>query len=232
MVHVTPRRDARLLLLALLFVGGCIYVVISLVTLRESLDSERRSQAADSAAITQLSSALTTTRTQLQQHGVTPKAPPPTEIIQGLPGAQGPAGQSIVGPEGPPGKDAPTPNPTAIASLAASMVHPSPGPAGPAGPAGQPGANSNVPGPQGPQGQTGPAPSLWTWAWTDPAGTTHTYLCTEDTAGGTTYSCKETGTTPPSPAPTPSPSPSQSAVSGPGQAKTKPKHAVVSTGPR
>lgn len=230
------RLDARLVLAAVVFLAGCAYIVYSMVTLRQSLDAERQSQAADSTAISQLSSALATTRAQLQQHGVTPKAPPPQTIVQGVPGAQGPAGQSIVGPQGPPGKDAPTPNPAAIASQAAGLIHPSPGPQGPAGP---PGANSTVPGPQGPAGaqgqtgQTGPPPSSWTWTWTDSTGVTHTYTCTEDTAGGTTYTCKETGTSSPSPSPSPSsPSPGQQAVTSSGQVKQKAKSSVHSTGPR
>lgn len=225
------RLNAWLVIGALAFMVGCAYVVYSLVGLRQSLDSERQSQVADSTAISQLSSALTTTRDQLQQHGVTPKAPPPTEIVEGVPGATGPAGESIVGPQGPPGKDAPTPNPTTIASLAAGLVHPSPGPSGPAGPQGAPGQNSNVPGPQGPAGQQGPPPSSWTWKWTDPSGVTHTYACTQAPAGSTSYSCTETGTSTPAPPPA-SPSPTPTATSGPGQAKPRPKTVAVSTGPR
>lgn len=226
------RRNPSLwwILASLVVVLGGVYVILQIASLRAALDAERQSQTADGTAISQLSSALETTRAQLQQHGVTPKAPPPQTIVQGVPGATGPAGQSIVGPQGPPGKDAPTPNPTAIASLAAGMVHPSPGPQGPAGPAGQPGANSTVPGPQGPagpQGQSGPPPSSWTWSWTDSAGVTHTYTCTQTAAGSTSYSCQETGTSSPSP----SPSPSQSALLQ-SQAKPKPRQIVVSTGPK
>lgn len=229
-----PRRtDARWALIAVLFVLGCIYIVVQLVALRQSLDTERRSQAADSAAISQLSSALETTRTQLQQHGVTPKAPAPTTIIQGVPGATGATGP--IGPQGEPGPVGPTgaagkPGPVGATGPAGPTGVS--GATGPQGPAGQTGAQGPAggTGPQGPPGATGPAPSSWTWSWTDTVGVTHSYVCTEDAAGGTSYTCHETSTTPgqsPTPAPTPT------AATDPGQAKTKPKHTtVVSTGPR
>lgn len=229
-----PRRETVWILAFLLIV--LVAVGMAWLALQTAADANRQLQqekASEATAIGQLSTALQTTQNQLKQHGVTPKAPPPQTIVQGVPGIQGIQGipgQSIVGPQGPPGKDAPTPNPTAIASLAAGMVHPSPGPQGPAGPAGQPGADSTVPGPQGPagpQGQSGPPPSSWTWSWTDSTGVTHTYTCTQTAAGSTSYSCQETGTSSPSP----SPSPSQSALLQ-SQAKPKPRQIVVSTGPK
>ena len=44
--------------------GGGLLCTTQLVALRQTLDSERKSQTADAAAISQLSTALTTTRTQ------------------------------------------------------------------------------------------------------------------------------------------------------------------------
>jgi hypothetical protein len=227
-----PRRETVWigagLVLLLLVVG------IALLALRTAEQANRQllqDKAAEATAIGQLSSALQTTQNQLKAHGVKPVAPPPTQIIQGVPGVQGLPG--IPGPIGPSGPPGPSGSPGKV------------GPSGPAGPVGQTGAqgaagvgetgatgpagSSGPAGPAGPQGETGPPPSSWTWSWTDATGVTHTYLCTEDTSGGTTYSCKETGTS----TPTPAPAPSQSATSGPGQSKTKPKSsAVVSTGPR
>lgn len=217
----------RLALIAVVFVAGCAYVVLQLVGLRQSLDSERRSQAADSAAIAQLSNALNTTRSQLQQHGVTPKVPPPTEIIQGLAGATG-----AQGPQGIPGKDAPTPNPTVIASIAAGMVHPSPGPSGPPGPQGQPGANSTVPGPQGQpgkDGQPGQPPAGWTTKNPDGSTTTCQRVANFD-PNNPWYTC--TTSAPPSPSPTPTGPSQNQAVTSTSQAQSKPRQSAHSTGPR
>lgn len=228
------QRASRLLLIgALVALGACIYVIVQIIGLRHSLDSERAGQSAQQQAIGRLSSALDTTRLQLQQHGVTPSAPAATAIV-GATGAQG-----IQGIPGPAGKDAPTPDITAIARIAAGMVTPSPGPAGPsgaagqsivgpsgppgpAGPSGRPGADSTVAGPQGPQGNPGPPPSSWTW--TGQTGTT--YVCTQDTPGGTTYTCRAQQ----SPA-SPSPPPSQTSTQPQVQADRR-ERSVVSTGPR
>jgi hypothetical protein len=235
---IRPRRPRREtvwigagLMLVLLVVG---VAVVALRTAEQANRQLQQEKASEATAIGQLSSALQTTQNQLKQHGVTPSAPPPSQIIQGVPGATGPAGQSIIGPQGPPGKDGVSPDPNAIASAAAKLMHPSPGPQGPAGPAGQPGANSTVPGPQGPageQGPTGPPPSSWTWTWTDSDGVKHTYTCTPVTSGSTAYSCQETGTS--SPSPTPTPAPSQSAMTSMKAQQHKPRDtAVVSTGPK
>lgn len=246
-VPAQRRRRPESLLWAVvvaLFLLGCAYIVDRQLALQASLNAQQ-------TATTKLGAALDTTRTQLQQHGVTPKAPPATTIVQGVPGATGAAGQSIVGPQGPAGKDGVSPDPQAIAALVATMVHPSPGPTGPPGPVGArgaPGADSTVPGPagatgaagpagspgpagpqggggpSGPAGATGPAPSGWTWTASD--GTV--YNCVPDSAGSTHYVCTaQSGT---GPSPTPGPSPSQSATTP----KTSVVHrsgTAVSTGP-
>jgi hypothetical protein len=140
---------------------------------------------------------------QVQQLGATPVAGPP--------GSRGEPG-----PSGAPGRDAPTPDMTAIARIAAGLVTPSPGPsgppgspgpsstvAGPAGPSGLPGADSTVPGPTGPAGAPGASGS-------PPAGWTFTYQ-------GVTYTCTPVAAFNPaspqyqctaaSPSPSPSPTP-------------------------
>lgn len=118
-------------------------------SLQESNQHLADGQHAQQAVIDRLSTSLDTTREQLQQHGVTPSAPPAQSIVRGLPGVPGVAGAQGVpgvpgspGPTGPPGRPGP-----------ASTV---PGPAGSPGAPGQPGADSTVPGPQGPVGATGP----------------------------------------------------------------------------
>lgn len=244
-----PRWEPLLRLsVLLLFLLGCAYVVVQLLSLRATVDAQQAGQTADTVAIEQLSTALKTTQDQLTQHGITPKAPPPAQIVQGIPGA---AGQSIVGPAGPAGQNGVSPDPQAIANLVLAMIHPVPGPAGsvgpvgPAGAAGAAGKDSTVPGPAGPAGSAGkdgangqagkdgaqgaagpagpagPAPSGWSFTAAD--GTV--YDCAPDTAGSTHYSCTARQKPPPPP-----PSPSQSATT---PKQTTPHRAAtpVSTGP-
>jgi hypothetical protein len=238
---IRPRRPRReTLFIAVALTGLLLVLGLAFWALRTAGDSERQarqSTAADATAITKLSAALEQTRNQLQAHGVTPKAPAPSTIVQSVPGAQGIPGQSIVGPAGPAGQDGTSPSLSAVASAAAALVHPSPGPSGPAG---VPGPASTVAGPAGPageagspgtpgaQGPAGPPPSSWTWSWTDSTGVTHTYTCTEDSDGSTSYTCTETGTSTPSPSPTPSPG--QSATLSSSQA-SKRNSTVVAAGP-
>ena len=246
---VRPRKPRR----STLTIAGCWVVLLLVVgfavfALRAATDAQRRAEAAQSAdavAIQKLSTGLDQTRAQLQQHGVVPKAPPATTIVQGVPGA---AGQSIVGPAGPAGQNGVSPDPAAIANLVLAMIHPVPGPAGatgPAGPAGAAGKDSTVPGPAGApgaagqdgtngqdgkdgaagaQGPAGPAPAGWTF--TSPDGTV--YDCIPDSAGSTHYSC--TARSAPAPSPTPSPAPSQSATANSKHAAKRPA-VPVSTGP-
>lgn len=224
------------------FLLGCAYIVERQLAFQASLSAQQ-------TATAKLATALDQTRSQLQQHGVTPSAPPATTIVKSVPGATGPAGQSIVGPQGPAGKDGVSPDPSTIAALAAAMIHPSAGPSGAPGPVGArglPGADSTVPGPAGatgapgaagqngspgpagpkgdqgsvgPSGPAGPAPSGWTFTSSD--GTV--YDCIPDSSGTNHYTCTARAGTGPSSPPSPTPSPSVSA------------HAVrkssVSTGP-
>jgi Collagen triple helix repeat (20 copies) len=155
------------------FAAVFIIALMWLGTASDQLGAQRQ-QIAD------LSSGLATTRAQLEQHGITPAAPPPAQIVQG---ATGPAG-----PQGPGPSDAqvqsavnrylatnpPTVNVSAdalttvvTAYLAQHPPAPGPPPTGtqisgavtayltahpaPAGPAGATGSA----GPQGPTGDTG-----------------------------------------------------------------------------
>lgn len=247
---IRPRRPRRATLTLLGGWTGLLLVVgFAVFALRAATDAQHRAEAtqsADALAVKQLYAALKTTQDQLTQHGITPKAPPPATIVQGIPGA---TGQSIVGPQGPAGAAGVSPDPAAIAQMVLAMVHPSPGPVGPVGPAGSPGKDSTVAGPAGPagpagvpgstgpagqagspgapgaQGPAGPAPSGWTFTAAD--GTV--YDCTPDAAGSTHYSCAARQSPPP-PSPSPTPVPSQSATS-PKQGTAHRASAPVSTGP-
>lgn len=250
---VRPRKPRRATLTMLgCWLGLLLVVGFAVFALRAATDAQRRAEAtqsADAVAIQKLSTGLDQTRAQLQQHGVVPKAPPATTIVQGVPGA---AGQSVVGPAGPAGQNGVSPDPQAIANLVLSMIHPVPGPKGdPGAPGvqgvqGVPGQDSTVPGPAGANGQngtngsdstvpgpkgdpgatgaTGPAPSGWTF--TDASGAT--YDCTPDAAGSTHYQC--TARQAPSPSPTPAPGPSQSATANSKHTAKRPT-TPVSTGP-
>lgn len=214
----------------LLFLLGCAFIVVQLLSLKSTVDSQQAGQAAQSKAITQLSTALSQTRTQLQQHGITPKAPPPSTIVQGVPGASGsigPAGASgaagVPGVAGSPGPVGPSGSTGAVGPSGA--VGPA-GPAGPAGAAGQDGANGKdgQDGAQGPAGPAGPAPSGWTFTTAD--GTV--YDCSPDSPGSTHYQCTaESGT-----GPQPSPSQPQPSGTAANAAYLKRSTVVVSTGPR
>lgn len=248
-----PRRETLGWAVGLLLVLSV--AALAWYALRTANEERQQAQAtatANATAIKQLSDALKTTQSQLTQHGITPKAPPPATIVQQIPGATGAAGQSIEGPPGPPGKDGVSPDPRAIAALVADMIHPIPGPqgkqgipgadstvpgpqgepgpastvAGPQGPQGEPGPASTVAGPQGEKGDTGPAPSGWTFTASD--GTV--YDCAPDSAGSTHYACTAESGTGPQPPVSPSPSPSQSATAASSNAVRKTSTAV-STGP-
>jgi len=169
-------------------------------------------QSAQSQVIRKLSSGLDTTRKQLQQHHVTPAAPPARTIVQQVPGAAGvgppgapgsagspgnPGAQGSPGPSGSPGSPG-VPGPSGApgtSGMAGAPGSPGPvgpqgsaGPVGPTGPAGPTGAQ----GEQGPKGDTGPAgpgPSDWTFTTTSVSGKSTTYTCTPDNPGSTHYTC-------------------------------------------
>lgn len=200
------------------------FVAFALQTVESTNRRLQKAQDAQAAVITQLASGLDTTRHQLQQHGVKPKAPAASSIVQGvqgIPGVPGPAGPSgspgtagspgpagAAGASGTPGKNgspgtAGSPGPAG--PTGATGANGSPGAAGTAGatgPAGPQGPKGDT-GPQGPKGDTGeqgpagPAPSDWTFTYTDALGHSTTYNCTPDSPGSTHYSCAATSSSGP-----------------------------------
>lgn len=138
-----------------------------------------------------LATALATEQRQVQDAGLTPAAPAPSEILRdpqviagerGEPGPQGPPGPTgnmgPVGPMGPPGPTGPPgvgePGPAGAA-----------GEAGPAGPQGEPGPA----GQDGVDGEDGQPPASWTW--TDSRG--QQYRCVRDAGSpdaNPTYTCE------------------------------------------
>lgn len=169
---------------------------------------------------------------QVQSLGGTPVAGPsgaPGVSITGPPGPEGPSGA--------PGRDAPTPNLTAIASQAAALIHPSPGPSGPQGVQGVPGPRSTVPGPAGSPGAAGPSGAAGQppagWTYTDPAGDTYTCTRVADfDPSNPQYQCALTST--PSPSPSPSSTPSATTTTAPPKAsgRTRPHTIVAATEPK
>lgn len=230
---VRPRRPRRATLaaaaawLTALLLAG--FVAMALHSVQDSnrglQDSNRRladGQSAQATVIARLSTSLDTTRQQLQQHGVTPSAPPAESIVGGVPGVPGNPGAAgargtpgAVGPSGPPGSPGPT-GPTGKTGSTGPSGTPGISVTGPAGTDGQGGAQGD-PGPAGPQGDPGPAgpagtdgrdgaagqpPAGWTYTWTDSTGATHQVTCarTADSPDSNPqYDCADA-----TPAPTPS----------------------------
>lgn len=91
---------AVVLALAVAAVFACLLLLESHLADR----MHRQSVQADSRAVGQqqaidkLASGLDAARTQLQQHGLTPSVPPPSDLLRGLPGPAGPAGVQGPGP--------------------------------------------------------------------------------------------------------------------------------------
>jgi len=166
-------------------------------------------QSAQSQVIRKLSSGLDTTRKQLQQHHVTPAAPPARAIVQQVPGAAavGPPGAAgsagSPGSPGAPGRPGPSGSPGApggagapgpsgapgASGLDGATGSPGPagaegsaGPVGPPGPAGPTGAQ----GEQGPKGDAGPAGPAGS---TGPAPSGWTFTTTGVAGRSTTYTC-------------------------------------------
>jgi hypothetical protein len=179
-------------------------------------------QDAQATVIDRLSSSLDTTRQQLQQHGVTPSAPPAQSIVKAVPGVPGAVGApGVQGEQGVPGPVSTVPGPSGPRGPA-GPVSTVPGPTGPdgapgadstvpgpAGPAGPPGADSTVPGPKGDQGDQGVAgrdgaagqpPAGWTW--TDPAGISYTCSPVDGfDPSAPRYTCTPDAVTPPTESP-------------------------------
>lgn len=187
------------------------FVAYALNTVESSNRQLQRTQAAQDTVISRLSTGLDTTRRQLQQHGVQPKAPAASSIVrgvQGVPGVPGPAGPSGAagspGPSGSPGRDGRNGSPGPASTIPGPSGAPgSPGPAstvagpqGPAGPSGAPGKDG-APGPRGEPGPAGPPPSGWTFTYTDTLGHSTTYNCTPDSEGSTHYTCTPTSSSGP-----------------------------------
>lgn len=186
----------------LLTAGFVAFVLNTVQSANRRLQAEQDAQA---TVISKLATGLDTTRKQLQQHGVKPKAPAASSIVSQVPGVPtvavtGPPGPSGApgrpaptitpspGPSGPPGPRSTIPGPTGATGLSGAPG--SPGPASTvAGPSGPPGAQGE-PGKDGAQGPAGPPPSGWTFTYTPPVGPSTTYDCTPDAPGSTHYSCE------------------------------------------
>jgi hypothetical protein len=169
-------------------------------------------------AVSTLAADVRALRAQVQAAGGSPVAPDPATAVSNLPARltvpipiPGPAGAP--GASGQPGRPGPAGSP---GSPGPSGVPGSPGATGVAGASGQDGS-AGIPGPAGPAGQDGKdgtngrdgapgqPPAGWTWAWTDPVGTVHTYSCGPVDGfdpSSPRYQCSESA--PASPTPTPS----------------------------
>lgn len=191
--------------------SAAAFVAFALNTVESANRQMQKHITAQDTVISKLATGLDTTRKQLQQHHVTPAAPPAKSIVrgvQGVPGVPGPAGPTgAAGVAGSPGASgAPGRNGSPGAVGATGPAGPagqagaagSPGPAGPAGPQGPKGdtGDTGAQGPQGeagPQGPAGPAPAGWTFTYKPPVGPSVTYDCAPDSAGSTHYSCTPAG---------------------------------------
>ncbi len=79
-------------LVGLAFAAVFVVALAWLGTASDQLDAQRQQIANQNAAIDKLSSGLATTEAQLTQHGITPAAPPPAQIVTGATGPAGPQG--------------------------------------------------------------------------------------------------------------------------------------------
>lgn len=102
----TALRDHGLRALAAVTAVSVAAVIVFMLLLESHLADRMRQQttttetraAGQQTAIDRLATGLDSARTQLQQHGLTPSVPPPSEILRGLPGPAGPAGAQGPGP--------------------------------------------------------------------------------------------------------------------------------------
>ena len=210
-----PRLSTMVELLAavvLLAVAGL--VAFTLQKVDASNHRLAREQQAQATVISRLSTGLDTTRHQLQAHHVTPSAPPAQAIVREVPGVATPV-PGPPGPQGVPGQAAPTITPSPGPSGAPGKPGPASTIPGPAGSPGAPGQNATgapgpagpagAAGPQGPKGDTGatgPEPVSITWTYTDEAGKSTTYTCTDPNHTGN-YSCAPSSSSGPGPIGTP-----------------------------
>lgn len=227
-----PRRIPRASSLAsialwVVLLAAAAFTAFALNTVEQSNRRLQQGVDAQGTVISQLATGLDTTRKQLKQHGVTPKAPAASSIVQGVqgvPGIPGPAGPSGTpgspgatgaagspGPSGAPGQSGRNGSPGSAGSPGAAGASGQPGSAGSPGTTGVAGA-AGAQGPkgdtgsQGPKGDTGdtgaqgpagPAPSGWTFTYTDTLGKSTTYNCAPDSDGSTHYTCTPTSTSGP-----------------------------------
>jgi len=179
------------------------FIAFALNAVEASNHRLQQQQAAQDTVISKLASGLDTTRRQLQQHGVKPKAPAASSIVRGIPGVPGPAGASgspgatgspgPAGASGAPGRNGSNGSPGPAGPTGQPGAAGSPGPAGPQGPKGDAGpqgpqGDTGPQGETGPQGPAGPPPSGLTFTYTDELGKSTTYNCTLD-QGTTHMSC-------------------------------------------
>lgn len=190
-----------------------VFIGLVLHSVQESNKNLADGQKAQATVIARLSSSLDTTRQQLQQHGVTPSAPPAQSIVKGVPGVPGAVGaqgvQGVPGSVGPSGeRGAPgSPGPAGSPGPVSTVPGPagSPGAAGVQGIPGAPGADGKdgapgkdgTNGTDGRDGADGKPPAGWTY--TDPAGVSYSCVPVDGfDPSAPRYTCSPgTATTPP-----------------------------------
>lgn len=178
---------------AFLILGGG--VALSLLLIHREADARQElAQEADlrGTAVSTLAGDVRALREQVKAAGETPVAPDPTKAVANLP-ARAEVPVPIPGPRGPqgePGKAAPTITPAPGASGAPGRPGSDSTVPGPQGPQGEPGADSTVPGPQGPQGERGeqgpPGPAGQScpdgYSWQTPSYDPYAKVCRQDGA--------------------------------------------------
>lgn len=210
-----------------------------------SVANQARTQAAqESAAVDKLYSGLTTTEQQLKQHGISPSAPPPQQIVSSAQ-ASGPSDAQVQAAvdnylaEHPPTASAsdaeisaevseyltahppaagPAPSASQVASAVTAYMAANPAPSGPAG---SPGATGAV-GPQGPAGPTGPQGLAGSPGPACPDGYTQTAVAAPDGSGDMWAVCA-------SPAASTAPVTPSTAPSSPPAATQAAREALVET---
>jgi hypothetical protein len=245
-----PRASAWVL--ALLAVLVLVWMVTRLGAASSQLDAQRQQLGAQNAAIAQLAAGLGTTEQQLKEHGISPSAAPPGQILQGATGPAGPGpsdAQVQVAVDGyllahPPSAVVPAAQVEADVTAYLALHPPAPGPPpsdaqvaaavaaymsahpAPSGPPGSPGPQGSPGvGQQGPAGPAGAAGQSGA-AGSPPAGWTWT------DPSGVSYDCAPDGQAPgPHYTCTARPSPSASASVSPSPSASAPPTAAVAPSP-